>query len=131
MDLNQKIAVSIFQQTDFSHLSWVYEENSTEDGQDGWSGFICPRCKASKGNKDPCVKDYSANIQLAFQAEEEYYLRSNGNTAWNREFDLDRYVDSLASIVKSHPYLVPDRWYLIHASAKERCQALLKTLNYE
>lgn len=118
-ELNKQIAEHIFQQTDFSHLSWVYEEGWLESGDDGWSGFVCPRCGATEGDEGICVKDYANNIALAYEAEEVY--RSNG-------LSLDSYVSSLSSIVESNPYLVPDEWYLIHASAKERCLALLKSI---
>lgn len=57
---------------DLNHLPVVYEEGYTEDGKDGWSGFVCPRCKRSSGSDldGPCCKNYSGHIGSAFEVVE-------------------------------------------------------------
>lgn len=50
------------------HLPTVYEKGNTEDGQDGWSGFVCPKCRRSQDMLDePCAKAYSTNIAAAWE----------------------------------------------------------------
>lgn len=55
------------------HLLPVYEEGSTEDGLDGWSGFVCPRCRRPKDMLDePCAKYYSTDIRAAWDVVEHF-----------------------------------------------------------
>lgn len=50
------------------HLPVVYEEGYTEDGTDGWSGFVCPRCRRPEDMLDePCAKNYSTDISAAWK----------------------------------------------------------------
>lgn len=54
------------------HLPVVYEEGNTEDGKDGWSGFVCPRCRRPADMLDePCVKRYSTDIAAAWKVVEK------------------------------------------------------------
>lgn len=63
------------------HLPVRYEEGNTEDGADGWSGFVCPRCRRPQDMLDePCAKNYSTDITAAWQVVE---LLSNDGYAPN------------------------------------------------
>lgn len=56
------------------HLLPVYEEGSTDDGLDGWSGFVCPRCRRPSDMLDePCTKYYSTDIRAAWEVVEKFY----------------------------------------------------------
>ena len=56
-----------------THLSVAYEEGHTEDGEDGWSGFVCPRCRRPEDMLDePCTKHYSASIAAAWEVVEHF-----------------------------------------------------------
>lgn len=61
--LDVLVAVCVFGATDLSHLDVRYEEGVTEDGADGWSGWVCPRCRTPQDllAKEPCCKRYSAS----------------------------------------------------------------------
>lgn len=55
------------------HLLPVYEEGSTDDGLDGWSGFVCPRCRRPSDMLDePCAKYYSTDIRAAWEVVEKF-----------------------------------------------------------
>src|SRR4030042_6402550 len=54
------------------HLPAVYEERYTSDGKDGWSGFVCPRCRYPQDMLDgPCCQQYSTNIFAAWEVVEK------------------------------------------------------------
>jgi len=68
-EMDALIAERVMGQIDFSHPDIVYLEGATEDGQDGWSGYYCPRCGAGETAAVPevkCTRHYSTDIAAAF-----------------------------------------------------------------
>jgi len=76
--LDAWIATDVMGLDTSKHLEEVWEEGYTEDGQDGWSDFVCPRCKATTrhGPNEPCAKYYSASIAAAWEVWDK--LTDNG-----------------------------------------------------
>lgn len=59
--LDAAVAVEVFG-LGLEHLQVLYEEGNTPDGGDGWSGFVCPRCRLPEDMlNNPCCKAYSAD----------------------------------------------------------------------
>jgi hypothetical protein len=69
-ELDLLVARDVMRQTDFNHPGFFWSEGNTEDGEDGWDGFYCPRCSASEGDLNPCVKPYSTHIAYAWEVLE-------------------------------------------------------------
>ena len=85
------VATWIMGQTDFTHLHPQYVEGVTEDGQDGWNGFICPRCGASEGDTRQCMKYYSTDLRAVWEVVE--HLQQPGED-WEYYFSLERTTSS-------------------------------------
>lgn len=55
------------------HLPVVYEEGTTRDGTDGWSTFVCPKCRNPEEVlvSEPCCQYYSTSIKAAWEVVEK------------------------------------------------------------
>ena len=76
-EMNALVAEYVMGQTDFDHPGFFWNEGTTEDGKDGWDGFNCPRCGASKGDTGKCTKHYSTDIAAAWQVVEKFEYNWN------------------------------------------------------
>ena len=72
-DLDLLVAKYVMHQENFDHPGFHWAEGTTEDGQDGWGGFECPRCHCSQGNDAECVLAYSNSIAAAMNVVEKLY----------------------------------------------------------
>lgn len=78
VELNILIAKKVTHES-LEHLPLQYQELVTENGEDGASGFWCPRCGASESQySEPCIKRYSTNINVAWEIDKK---------GWNWSFD--------------------------------------------
>ena len=60
------------------HLPVLWEEGNTSDGKDGWSGFVCPRCRLPRDLLDrPCCKQYSTDIRAAWDVVQKIVGEKN------------------------------------------------------
>lgn len=77
-ELDVLVAEKVMGQTDFAHLEMKWEEGSSRDGKDGWSGFVCPCCGDSELSQQMCAMPYSTSIADAWQVVEKatYYEAS-------------------------------------------------------
>ncbi len=73
-EIDLLIQVNLFQNAEHCGLS--YEEHSTPDGLDGWSGFVCPACGRSEDlcKTEKCVQLYSTRISKAWDVLEKLSL---------------------------------------------------------
>lgn len=101
-ELDRIVAEKLFNQTDFAHLPAKYQEGVTEDGEDGWSGWYCPRCGASPNDETPCVKHYSTDIAAAWN---EVVVKG----IFDRECDITMRADTKGAEV----LIYDDEFYLI------------------
>jgi hypothetical protein len=51
---------------DLKHNEFYWAEGATDDGEDHYSGFLCPRCgrpgDPDEGSSEPCVKRYTLSL---------------------------------------------------------------------
>jgi len=99
------------------HLEAEWFEGWTDDGKDGWSSPLCPRCKAHESCFDstPCCPDWPNDIAEAYALEEQF---TDHVSRW-------RYGNNLSVVVNAfvggNSYEL--RWALLHATAEQRCRA--------
>lgn len=55
------------------HLETQYEEGVTEDGEDGWDGFYCPRCHHHESmlSSTPCYPNWAGDDEKALELLKE------------------------------------------------------------
>jgi len=84
------------------HLPFVYMEDWTEDGTDGWSGMVCPRCLSSDRN-GKCVKPYSETYR---HIEEllKWVLAHSGDLFIEWWQDREWYVCNLSQPLRMIPH---------------------------
>jgi len=66
-----RLAIAKARSEPTEHLPAQYMEWVTPDGTDGGSGFYCPRCHASEGDKGPCAPHYPTDLNAAWQLVDE------------------------------------------------------------
>lgn len=100
------------------HLPALWEERNTEDGQDGWDGFYCPRCGCAESEyeKRPCVKDYLHDNDAAYNLEASVPEEKRGE-----------FVRHLKLIVWKGA-MCGSTWLLIHSTARQKCDAYRLTM---
>ena len=70
-NLNERVAKVLGLSTEHLESCWI--EVATEDAEDGWSYFCCPKCGCAEESYDkrPCVKNYSGSLEQMAKLEHE------------------------------------------------------------
>lgn len=133
-------------QTDFEHIGFIWEEGTTEDGEDGWDGFYCPRCHA-EGSRAAvrCARQYTTDIAKAQLVEDEIARRGlieKYQNALIGLIDLDMQVFNSAIELDTHnPPDIPNNdfewqghaflWRYSQATPEQRCHAACRAVGVE
>ncbi len=113
-EMDMLIARQVMEIADLSHLPIVYEEGNTADGKDGWSGFVCPRCRcpADMLSQDACCQGYSTDISAAWLVVET--MIGSGSV---RDCFIEHWSDR-EWFVASHPASYSSRQPTAHCDGK-------------
>ena len=101
------------------HLEAEWFEGWTDDGKDGWSSPLCPRCKAHESCFDstPCCPDWPNNIAEAYALEGQFTDYTSRRRYWSHLSDV---VDP-GNLMGDSTF----GWAMVHATAEQRCRAWL------
>ena len=85
-----KLVAEMVMEVSIDHLPTVYEEGYTEDGKDGWGGFVCPKCRRPSDILDePCTKYYSTDISAAWEVVKHF----TGEDCRDKDFFIECWGD--------------------------------------
>lgn len=113
---------------DLTHPGFYWAEGTTPDGNDGWDGFMCPRCHADQSQSHkPCARPFSTDLVAARLLEDEIERRG-------LQYE---YVAVLWCVVgyAGHngegPNIWKEEWTFLRATPEQRAQAFLKAVNHD